>query len=226
MSTPTNNSNEISPETSQRMCKHMNEDHAATVYAMAISTLPIMQQSNASLTVSNARLTSVSLTSVTIKFVTCSGDLCQQKQETIPFVPPMSSGREARPRLIEIHHQVLFPRLHWFYSDSFCAQVMVLMVALTVAPIVAWNNGTIFGLNIIMSDESNWIIYGLSAVCFAAHLVEALYSIYLSQWKLKLGRLSSFCWFVMIFLAGLPITRKLIKLNDIQEEARQKAKTP
>ncbi|CAJ1941561.1 unnamed protein product [Cylindrotheca closterium] len=214
-------SNKISAETSKRICNHMNEDHAATVYAMAISTLPVMQQSNANLSVSDARMTSISLASATIKFVTCSGDLCQQKQEIIPFAPPLSSAKESRPRLIEMHHQVLFPRLHWFYSDSFCAQVMVLTGLLIIAPIMAWNGSLGHFVNL---DKRESIVYGLSAVYFTAHLAEAFYSIYLSQWKLKLGRLSSFCWFLMIFLAGLPITKKLVKLNEVQEEARQKAK--
>ncbi|KAL3930777.1 MAG: hypothetical protein SGBAC_011615 [Bacillariaceae sp.] len=216
-------SNEISSETSQRICKHMNEDHAATVYAIVISTLPFTQQSKACFSVSDTRLSSISLSSMTVKYVACSGDdVFQQKQETIPFDPPMNATREARPRLIAIHHQVLFPRLHWFYSDSFCAQVMVLTSSLVAAPIMAWNG---IGMGHAMLDENSYAIYGLSAVYFGAHLVEALYSIYLTQWKLKLGRLSSFCWFVMIFLAGIPITRKLTKLNDIQEKSRKEAKS-
>ena len=84
---------EITPETSKRICSHMNEDHAATVHAMCASTL---SGRDSRLKLTNARMKSVSLGGYELSFVLCDGDMCAMRTASVPFAPKLASGREIR----------------------------------------------------------------------------------------------------------------------------------
>ena len=83
----------ISDKTSQRICSHMNDDHAVSVHAMVKNALPYAEQL---LSIKDAQMTSISLTGYNLSFVVCNGDLCSRRSITIDFVPPLSSGKECR----------------------------------------------------------------------------------------------------------------------------------
>lgn len=72
----------------------MNDDHAISIYAMAKSTLTSSAERNMKLT--NARMKSISLSGFDISFVLCKGDVCEMKKATIPFEPPLKTGKEAK----------------------------------------------------------------------------------------------------------------------------------
>ena len=84
----------ISDQTSQRICRHMNDDHAVSVHAMVKNALPYREQLLH--TIKDAQMTSISLTGYNLSFVVCDGDLCSRRSVTVNFVPPLSSSKECR----------------------------------------------------------------------------------------------------------------------------------
>ena len=89
--------NEISPKTSERMCKHMNEDHYLSVHNMALSTLPQKEQSESKL--DQCRMTKVSLSEIHFSFVICDDSengQCQLRDSTLPLVPALKTGKDAK----------------------------------------------------------------------------------------------------------------------------------
>ena len=106
---------EITPETSNRICTHMNIDHAATLHAMALSSLS--NQDAFRCKVQNVKMQSVTMKEYTLSFTVCDGDACAMKDITIPFIPALTSSNEVRKRLIEDHHRALSPKLSWLITD-------------------------------------------------------------------------------------------------------------
>ena len=86
---------DISPDASKRMCKHMNEDHGLSVYAMVISTL---DSTTASMKISNCKLEEISLTKMHLSYVACDDakGVCMPKTSVIRFDQPLQSSAEAR----------------------------------------------------------------------------------------------------------------------------------
>jgi len=87
-------SNEISAEVSKRICKHMNDDHQISIYAMAKAALISSPENKKKLT--NPRMKSICLSGYDLSFVLCSGEVCEMKTITIPFSPPLRSPKEAK----------------------------------------------------------------------------------------------------------------------------------
>ena len=83
----------ISPEASKRICKHMNEDHGVSVYAMVLSNL---EKEESSMKISNCILKDVSLTQMTFSYVRCDGSVCEPKETVMKFDPPLESSSEIR----------------------------------------------------------------------------------------------------------------------------------
>ena len=106
---------EIAPETSARICAHMNDDHAATIHAMVMSHLS--HREVATCKIQNAKMTSVSIKGYLISYILCNGELCEMKNCTMSFDPPLTSAAEVRPRLIEDHHRALIPKFTWLITD-------------------------------------------------------------------------------------------------------------
>ena len=84
----------LSPEMSNRICSHMNTDHSATVYAMALSTLSSKEEHRAK--ISQHKMASVNLDNYTLSFVLCTDGHCETRKVVVQFVPPMTCAREAR----------------------------------------------------------------------------------------------------------------------------------
>ena len=103
----------ISPETSSRICAHMNDDHAHTCHAIVISSATSGRETGK---VQHAKMTSVSMTGYSLSFVLCDGDACAMKEITIPFVPPLNSPDQVRPRLIDDHHRAIGRDLIEFFA--------------------------------------------------------------------------------------------------------------
>eukprot|EP00542_Grammatophora_oceanica_P001326 CAMPEP_0194068746 /NCGR_PEP_ID=MMETSP0009_2-20130614/87232_1 /TAXON_ID=210454 /ORGANISM="Grammatophora oceanica, Strain CCMP 410" /LENGTH=100 /DNA_ID=CAMNT_0038721871 /DNA_START=109 /DNA_END=411 /DNA_ORIENTATION=+ len=85
--TCTSSEHGISKAASQRMCQHMNDDHAVSVYGMVRSMFP-----GASTVVTDTEI-------VGISFETCDFT-CKvngkSQHVSYPFHPPLSSAKEAR----------------------------------------------------------------------------------------------------------------------------------
>lgn len=72
----------------------MNDDHAITVYAIALSTLSPDERNKYKVT--NANLDFIAFAGYNISFTLCSGDLCERRVREISFDPPLKEEKEAR----------------------------------------------------------------------------------------------------------------------------------
>lgn len=64
----------ISPETSARVCAHMNDDHAATIHAMVM--LHLSQQNAPTLKIQNVKMESDTMSEYNISYIFCNGESC------------------------------------------------------------------------------------------------------------------------------------------------------
>lgn len=81
---------EISDQTSRRICEHMTMDHASSVTAMVLESLGTSEK------ISDCKMTRITLASCTLSYVACMGKECQLHTIEYPFDPPMKSVAEAR----------------------------------------------------------------------------------------------------------------------------------
>ena len=86
------------PNVNKRICEHMNQDHAASVLAMALAL---------DSTAKRARMASITKTSVTLDVV--DGKDPKRRALVWPLDPPLADAGAARVRLVAIHHRVLRP---------------------------------------------------------------------------------------------------------------------
>lgn len=82
----------ISPDASKVFCRMMNEQHAADVMAMALDSLSSLADRRT--TISTATMTKITLFDIYISFAVCRGDVCEMRNTTVPFVPPLTSVKD------------------------------------------------------------------------------------------------------------------------------------
>lgn len=220
----------ISAETSKRVCSHMNDDHAVSVYAMAKAML----QGSAGTKITSATLKSVSLEGCDIAVVTCTGDLCEMKQFTFPFVPPLKSGSEIRPRMVEIHKQVCAPQISWLFTHPDALAVLIVCALLGYGTHVVGveelsanieGNATINSiLSVIFGSAAFFSRLVKYAWIFAvvAHAGEGLYVAHQAQHALKLEFKSRLLWFGMVCCVGFPITKEFLDLLNVHQKNSSK----
>ena len=225
---------EITPETSNGICTHMNIDHAATLHAMALSSLS--NQDAFRCKVQNVKMQSVTMKEYTLSFTVCDGDACAMKDITIPFIPALTSSNEVRKRLIEDHHRALSPKLSWLITDPIMRLLFGACLLLGV--------GTALGQDEVSTkiDNTPWAntivtsIFG-SSTLFAklvviswyfsliAHTMEAFYTAYLCKTVLKTKMGTTIKWFLLNVAVGYPIMNKVRELVNVDNAARTKKKS-
>ena len=218
---------EISTETSARICKHMNEDHAVSVYGMArhCVTLP-----TGGWKLTGAKMKKVTPAGCHLQAIMCNGDLCEMKLVEFPFVPPLATTAEVKPRLVAIHHQALSPQWQWLYTKPLALIFLILCRLFEYGTIVLECEGMTAYL-----DQTNWIkqMYPQTeqiamAIQFSfylatvLHILEASYAAYISKICLKLNWTTTVQWNIMVFLVGFPILSEIIALQKIQQQEKQK----
>ena len=219
---------EISEETSKRVCTHMNEDHAVSVYAMAKSLLG----DSSSLT--EATLTRVTNTACHIRAILCNGDVCEMRQLEYSLDPPLASPAQLRPRLVAIHHAVFQPKVSWLWTKPICRVILVLSVPILYA---TFGLGVDKVVNLMETHSNSWwsqcllLVYRSPrnfAVALAlaawfiviAHSLEALYVFYHAIKTLKLKQSSAMQWYALITCVGFPITGEFIDLLQVQQKTQ------
>ena len=95
----------ITEETSKRICAHMNEDHAVSVFAMAKRSANLRD----GFSISKATLQKVTMEGCHLQVMLCRGDACRVERVIYPFLTPLSDPSEIRSRLIEVHHEACRP---------------------------------------------------------------------------------------------------------------------
>lgn len=216
---------EITAEASNRICTHMNDDHAVSVYAMAKSLLPN------GVKITDAKLKEVVMDGCNIAVVTCKGDLCEMKRLMYPFRPRLKSAAEVRPRMVTIHQQVCAANPLWLVTHIDALVIIIIMALLGYAT-------HIMGLDALSekiagSDGLNSVISmvfgsarGFSNAVFyswvfgvGAHVLEAIYVVYEGGKTLKLGAKAQLLWFLVVSCVGYPVTKEYLDLQKVH--ARQ-----
>ena len=198
----------ISEETSKRICDHMNEDHAVSIYAMAKRQGP---KPEPGWKMTATTIKTVTMAGATIHVTMCRGDACRQVQVVYPFIPPLTEPHQIRSRMVAIHHQVCNPK-NCYDHTLFPATVVFFLTTLYYA--LGWNG----------PDSDPTLAKAMRDCCFlmsTAHTGMALYGTYLSYSVLKLKRRGILHWCVAIFLSGWLGLKELMQLIDVDEKSRE-----
>lgn len=219
---------EISDETSKRMCQHMNEDHAISVYVMAREVVSLKP----GFKISGVRLKKVTLRGCEIQVVTCCNDLCEPLNVEYKFDPPLQSSAEARSRLVAIHQQLTKPKLSWFVTKP------LVLIILPVWWFLIWAS-QIAGKEDIEKVASNisllqfidpspeeqvrvFIIFLNFAffLTFVAHFCEAVFVVDKANSIVKVSPGSMLMWVFCVAAAGFPFLTEYYELYKIGKAAR------
>ena len=221
----------ITPATSDRICSHMNEDHASTCHAIVLESLSAHQSQRCS--VKNARMKSIDLTGYSLTFVLCDGSSCSMESVRIPFDPPLKSAAEARTRLVLAHRRALSPKVAWLVIDPVMRTIFGVCILLgtgtfigredltALVDVTPWAHSlvqTFFGSSSFFARCVIWSWY----FSLAAHTIEAVYTAYLCKTKLKLGTLTTMKWFLLNVVVGFPIMRKVTEFVSVDRDAKLK----
>mmetsp|Transcript_10402 Transcript_10402/g.15420 ORF Transcript_10402/g.15420 Transcript_10402/m.15420 type:complete len:242 (-) Transcript_10402:238-963(-) len=233
-------SEKITEETSKRICKHMNEDHAHTIHYMAQSILLTSNKKKKG-EIKNATMTSISNKEYCIRFVLCNGDLCEMCHETIAFYPtPLVDSKDARTRMIEEHNRVLSPQFSYLLTPVIlttlltCALLRYAVEILTLETLALHlSNPPSFIYVLLNTYLVNPFFYAsVSNFCkmvyiswyfsTVAHALEAFYFAYLCRTKLKLGWMSTLKWFSMVLMVGYFVGWRIKEMVDVQAKEEKK----
>jgi hypothetical protein len=218
---------QISDETSTRVCKHMNEDHGLTIYAMARTVVDLP----ADWTLTDAKLKKVTPEGCEVEAITCSGELCEMKQVVYPFTPPLASAAEVKKRMIVIHHSALSPEWGWIWTKPFAFKCLVTVAALTYASVVLGGEQLVAALDQTHLLKSFYprtdivaaILQLVFYVTFIGHIGEAAFAAHTCVTAFKLKWTGTLQWMVMIMLVGYPILQELMLLQKVQQKQKKEA---
>jgi hypothetical protein len=136
--------------------------------------------------------------------------------------------------LIEIHHQVLSPKVSWLITDPLALIILVICSFLGYCT-YAFDKTALIDhiqqldrLNNVLENISTGsgasafalLIYGSWYFALVVHVMEAMYAAYHCRKTLKLKVGNTMLWFVLVSLVGFPIMSKLMRLVNAQLEAR------
>lgn len=92
--------------TVKKICAHMNEDHAVSVFAMAKRVCRV----SGGWRISSATMVDVMLEGCQLQVTLCKNkDLCRQEKHIYKFDPPISNPAHVKSKLIAVHHRVCRP---------------------------------------------------------------------------------------------------------------------
>ena len=207
---------EISAQTSKRICAHMNDDHAVTVFAMAKTVASI----KSGWKLSEAKLLKVSLSGCSLRAVTCSGTMCEMQTVDYPFEPHVTSSSEVRPRLIAVHNSLLLPKFSWLVTKPPAVIIVLILLALSYGEFVLGADGMkelIDGVKVRHHLSTETIVQTLRFVFWGslvAHALEGLYGFYQSRTTLKLSLEGQLKWAAILTIAGMPVMQEFTPLIE------------
>ncbi|CAB9497448.1 expressed unknown protein [Seminavis robusta] len=221
-------STEVSAETSTRVCTHMNEDHAVSVYAMAKSLLPGKKK------ITDFKLKKVTLKGCEISAVSCQGELCEMHKLFYPFQPPLASAQEVRPRMVAIHHQVCAPEPTWLVTHIDALAVLIVVALLGYGThVIGTDNLTEMIEQAPKLNDTISMVFGSASTFSAAvkyawifaivaHVGEGGYVVYHAKITLKLQTQVIVLWFLMVASVGFPITKEFLELLKVHQKQPKK----
>lgn len=201
----------IAEAVSKRICTHMNDDHAVTVYGMAQKVLFLV--STHAIGDGEWKLTSAKLHKVTsegcdIKVTKCKrdGDMCEMQTVHYPFSRRLSSADEVKKELVEIHNRVLAPSFLWLTFKPRCIIINALMTGLFIGTLIFRMGGYVAGLF--------WFLV-------VGHIVEGAVAAWRCRNVLKLGWKTTRLWYLCVLPVGMPIMQELKSLCMIVHESKK-----
>lgn len=222
----------VPDEVAKRICRHMNEDHAVSVYAMAKSVVKLP----AGWKLSAATLKKITLRGCGIQAITCSEGMCRSENIVYPFTPRLQSVEEIRKKLIQVHYDACAPRFHWLLTKPVATIIIVTVTFLTYATIVmGLDNLTNSIESMETANQFTTTVFGnagrfsfLVGASFyftvVAHLAEAIYVAHHSRKTVKLRYSTTLEWFILVALTGYPITVEFLDLLRIAQTTAAKKK--
>ena len=233
---PSSASSEITPETAKRVCKHMNEDHALSIYAMAKRKVSSWPKDGGTWKISDATLQSVSMEGCVLQVVFCRNDLCQVQKVTYPFEPRLKHASELRPRLVAIHQEVCKPS----FTSIWLSSPLAIIIALGFAGSAYC--ALVLGLDqLTVNIENSTRFHSLISTCFgsatnfayvvgfvffftiSAHTLEAL-SVVMKSRVLKFSTTTTAAWVLQVFVAGFPVFQQFRDLFDMHTKIKAAGK--
>ena len=205
-------------ESSDRVCKHMNEDHAASCLAFAWTLAGISSASSASLSALNVG--GFDLRCSTSLMDPSTGKAIEITTR-VPFAPPLKSDADLRPRLVELHHAALAPRLRYLLPPLASLPLLgILVLAYTVLDPTTRVTGLIDALGVyVLRSRTNMAALLIAALLI--HFVEASAAFYFAR-RLKLSLLASLGWFVLTIAGGNVTLSVVQKLDEAQRNSDKK----
>ena len=123
-----------------------------------------------------------------------------------------------------MHHKSLAPKLSWYITDS-ATRTGLLIVGSIVGTYLMGFDTFVRNLESIESHTSINVhlfnvISKFARLAITLHALEGLYVVYLcSKLKLKISNIAF--WFVMTFISGLPMTTKVMRFAQVQNESKK-----
>eukprot|EP00548_Thalassiothrix_antarctica_P016509 CAMPEP_0194191914 /NCGR_PEP_ID=MMETSP0154-20130528/68653_1 /TAXON_ID=1049557 /ORGANISM="Thalassiothrix antarctica, Strain L6-D1" /LENGTH=159 /DNA_ID=CAMNT_0038914961 /DNA_START=22 /DNA_END=497 /DNA_ORIENTATION=+ len=118
---------EFNEQAASRICSHMNDDHAISVYGMVLAN---RSSPNEKGEVKDTKMTSITMNECTLSYVLCNKESSDLKTTAVKFDPPPQTVPEVRRRLIEIHHKVLAPNPYWLVTDPLSLAIIIISICL------------------------------------------------------------------------------------------------
>ena len=198
---------------SDRVCKHMNEDHAGSCLAYAWFLAGISSATK-------ARLTAVNKGGFDLLCATPAQDAEGNPIEIavrVPFQPPLKSDEELRPRMVALHHQTLAPRLRHLLPPlaSLPLAAMGILGATLANPTLRFTAPVNQLGMMLLGSRTN--MQALFTAAVAIHAVEASLAARFAS-KLKLSVVACIGWFCLTVAGGNGTLSIVQELNAAQRE--------
>mmetsp|Transcript_15782 Transcript_15782/g.48890 ORF Transcript_15782/g.48890 Transcript_15782/m.48890 type:complete len:207 (-) Transcript_15782:53-673(-) len=189
---------DIDAKVSVRICNHMNQDHPASILAMAVSLWPKAER---------ARMDKISLGACTITAVAGNAGGAGRKQLSWTFDPPLADAAEARTRLVEVHGRVT--RVHFEQPVSAVVLFMVAFVFTAAFAPIAVMDPVRELANVVFPAPNCLRVLGY--ILLISHGIEALYAGALAR-KLKLSFSAGAGWVLGTVVCGVGALEPLKRL--------------
>jgi hypothetical protein len=222
-------SSDLSEASSSRICKHMNEDHAVSVYCMAKAVVALPRGWK----LSEARLKKVTLSCCQIQAITCKTDMCEAHNVVYPFEPPLQGEAEIRSRLIQVHNKETKPKLSLFLTRPMALVTLLLWLYIIWGSRIAQDSdlARLFtNIDNLFPSVPNLSTSQLSQIfdvafffILAAHIFEAAFVLRGSK-ALKLPFYTASLWTLAVLIVGFPFVFELQELVKVHHRSCQAKK--
>lgn len=214
----------VNATVSDRVCKHMNDDHALSIYGMARD-----HEGWNNTKISNAKLKSVASTHYTLSYVTCSGDVCTMRGAVdVPFDPPLTDAKKIKSVLVAEHHRVLSPQFSTLFTDPVCIVIIGLTALLATLrsyqyPVINDTIASLFGpITDVLEVPFDAYMRVSWAFLIVAHCLEAFYAVHLCK-KMKLRNRAVMSWWLFVALTGYAHTSRIMELARVDAAEKEKS---